>query len=557
VIHRRLLQIAGTVFGPIVGLAGIGVTLSALNIAFALSAGFVITTLIGGDETMVTALAILGAVTVARAILIWLREPLIVRVGASVRVALRRRLLEQLTTVPADQRDSGRTSATVIDGVEGLDAYYTRYLPQLLVVFVVPLGIVLLVTSYSFVAGVVLATSTAIAVLIPRIWDARLLSNGRRRWDAFSALSSAYVETLQQIPLLRMFGATERISTQLAGGAQKLRLSTMKQLRVSLVETLISASAMHLGTILAVIASLHLAVTDDAQSAVAVTVLLLARECFRPMQDLATNWHAGYLGLTAVDGLDHLLSLRSTITTTGAHASAATSGSIAVSNVTYRHPTSRSGVVDLNLRIGAGETIALVGPSGSGKSTLARLLEREIDPLQGRISIDGIDLRDFTGHARSQSVVAIPQDPTLFAWSVRDNLRLYSPHATREAIEQAARTADLHDVICELPSGYDTVLAENGGQLSGGQRQRLAIARALLSPAPILILDEVTSALDSGTEQRVMDAIATTQRRTIIIIAHRESACMHVDRWISLTDGRVAASGHGRPLHPLGSGGNS
>ena len=554
-IHRRLLQIAGAVSGAIVGLAVIGVALSILHIAFAVSVGSVITALIRGENDMLPALVILGSVTLARAIMIWIREPLTVRVGASVRVTLRRRLLAQLITVPSGERDSGRTSATVIDGVEGLDAYYTRYLPQLLVVLVVPLGIMLLVASYSRDSGIVLAAAAAMAVLIPRIWDARLLRNGRRRWDAFSGLSSAYVEAFQRIPLLRTFGATRRISAQLAVGAQQLRLSTMKQLRVSIVETVISASAMHLGTILAVTAALYATVVGDAQSATAVTVLLLARECFRPMQDLATNWHAGYLGLTAVDGLDRLLSLRSTITSTGTHAIAATSGSIDMFNVTYRHPGSGSGVADLTLRITAGETVAIVGPSGSGKSTLARLLERDIDPLHGRISIGGIELRAFTAHARSQSVVVVPQDPTLFAWTVHDNLRLYSPRVTRAEIEQAARTADIHDVICALPNGYDTVLAENGEQLSGGQRQRLAIARALLAPAPVLILDEVTSALDSNTEQKVMDAIAKTQSRTTIIIAHRESACVHVDRWIALTDGRITASGQGRPFHSIGPGG--
>ncbi|MGV8913368.1 MAG: ABC transporter ATP-binding protein/permease [Rhodoglobus sp.] len=554
-IHRRLAQIAGTVLGPIVGLAAVGIILSLLHSVFAISLGSVIVTLIRDDGNTVTALVILGAVTGTRAIVIWIREPLTVRVGATVRVALRLRLLSKLITVPSHERDSGRTAATVIDGVEGLDPYYTRYLPQLIVVFVVPLGVVLLVTDYSSTAGVVLAISAACAVLVPRIWDAKLLRDGRQRWDAFAAISSAYVETLQRVPLLRTFGATERISAQLKGDAQQLRITTMKQLRVSLVESFISASAMHLGIIAAMISALYAVTTDNAQAATAVPVLMLARECFRPMQELSANWHAGYLGLTAVDGLDHLLSLQSTIATTGSHSVAARKGTIDVVDVTYRHPKTRRGIRHLTLRIDAGETVAVIGPSGSGKSTLARLLEREIDPLHGSIAIDGVDLRDYTAAARSASVVVVPQDPTFFAWSVLENLRLYAPDATREHIEQVARIAEIHETIVALPGGYETVLAENGEQLSGGQRQRLAIARALLSTAPVLILDEVTSALDSDTERLVMDAIAQTQSRTTIIIAHRESACTHVGRWIELVDGRIAASGQGQPAHLIGSGG--
>ncbi|MFD2025207.1 ABC transporter ATP-binding protein [Promicromonospora aerolata] len=214
-------------------------------------------------------------------------------------------------------------------------------------------------------------------------------------------------------------------------------------------------------------------------------------------------------------------------------------------------PRTGTGLDGLSLQVRPGERLAVVGPSGSGKSTLARLLEREIDPGTGRLQVDDVDLRDYTRRARSRSVVVVPQDPTLFAWTVRDNLRLYRPEATDAEIERACTVADVHDVVRALPAGYDTVLAENGEQLSGGQRQRLAIARGLLSPAPVLVLDEVTSALDPDTERRVMDAVAAASpHRTTVLIAHRESACVHADRWVALRDGRAVAYGDGPPTLP-------
>jgi ABC-type transport system involved in cytochrome bd biosynthesis fused ATPase/permease subunit len=551
VVHRRLLQLAGAVPGAILALAGLGIALSALHVAFAISTGSVIAVLVRGEGDPLPAVAALIAITLARGVLTGVREPVAAHLGAGVRVRLRRRLLTRLGAVPVAERDSGQATATVVDGVDGLDAYYTRYLPQLLVVLVVPAVVVVLVLAHATGAGVVLASAATLAIVAPRVWDLRLLHTGRRRWDRFTRLSSDYVEALQHIPLLRAFGATGRISARLADDADHLRGSTMAQLRLSLVETFVSAAAMHLGIVLAVVSALAAVLSGDLRAASSVTVLLLARECFRPVQELGTSWHAGYLGLTAVDGLDRLLSRTPAVAEDGARSAPARAGSVEVDDVTYHHPGTGRGVSGLSLRVAPGEILAVVGPSGSGKSTLARLLEREVDPGAGQLRIDDVDLRDYTRRARSRSVVVVPQDPTLFAWSVRDNLRLYRPAATDAEVERACAVADVHDVVRALPAGYGTVLAENGAQLSGGQRQRLAIARALLSPAPVLVLDEVTSALDADTERRVMDALATASpARTTVIIAHRESACVHADRWIALRDGRTVAHGDGPPALP-------
>lgn len=547
-VHRRLLQLAGAVPGAILALAGLGIVLSTLHIAFALTAGSVVTALVDGGGDPLPGLTALVVITLLRGVLIGVREPTATRVGAGVRIRLRRRLLLQLSAVPAAERDSGQATATVIDGVDGLDAYYTRYLPQLVVVLVVPAIVVALVWARSPGAGVVLALAAAVAVLAPRAWDARLLRTGRRRWGRFTRLSSDYVEALQHVPLLRSFGATRRVAARIAAEADELRGSTMAQLRLSLVETLVSGVALHLGTVLAVFAALAAVVSGDARATAAMTVLLLARECFRPVQDLGTSWHAGYLGLTAVDGLERLLSRRPAVSEDGTHTTTALAGSLVVDDVTYHYPGTTTGVRGLSLRVAPGETLAVVGPSGSGKSTLARLLERDIDPDAGQVRVDDVDLRAYTRGARSRSVVVVPQDPVLFAWSVRDNLRLYRPTATDAEIERACRLADVHDVVTALPDGYDTVLAENGEQLSGGQRQRLAIARALLSPAPVLVLDEVTSALDPATEKRVVDAVArAASDRTVLVIAHRASACVHANRWIALRDGGLTGTGDGPP----------
>ncbi|MFD6138662.1 ATP-binding cassette domain-containing protein [Promicromonospora sp. NPDC060271] len=553
-IHRRLLQLAGAVRGAILALAAVGLVLSALHVAFAVLVGLVVAALVRdagavGAGDVGGPLTALAAVALVRAVVIWARESLTTRVGVSVRLRLRSRLLDQVAAVPEAGRRAGRTAATVIDGVDGLDAYYTRYLPQLVVVLLVPAAIVVVVAALAPAAGAALAIAAAVAVLAPRLWDARLLRNGRDRWDAFARLSGDYVEALQSIPLLRSFGAAERVGAELDERAENLRARTMSQLRMSLVESALSGLAVHVGVVAAVLAALAAVVTGSATATTAVLVLMLARECFRPVSELGQYWHAGYQGLTAVDGLDALLSAEPAVRGEGARTAPAPDGAaVELSDVTYRYPGTGTGVSGIDLRIEPGETVAVLGPSGAGKSTLARLLERGADPDQGAVRVDGTDLRDYTLSALRRSVVVVPQDPVLFAWSVRENLRLYRPDADDAEVRAAAAAADAHDLISALPEGYDTVLTEDGQQLSGGQRQRIAIARALLARAPVLVLDEVTSALDADTERRVVEGIFDhATERTTIVVAHRLSAAERCTRWVRIERGRVTASGEGPP----------
>jgi ATP-binding cassette subfamily B protein len=201
-------------------------------------------------------------------------------------------------------------------------------------------------------------------------------------------------------------------------------------------------------------------------------------------------------------------------------------------------------VRDVSLRAGPGETIALVGPTGSGKSTAMSLLYRAFDPSEGRILIDGVDLRDLALNNLRSNISVVFQEPMLFARTIRDNLLVGKPDASEAELWDALARAQAQDVVERLPEGLDTVLSERGRSLSGGERQRLSIARALLKDAPILILDEATSALDANTERKLKLAIdAAMQGRTTFVIAHRLSTVRNATNILVFDQGRIVETG--------------
>ena len=221
-------------------------------------------------------------------------------------------------------------------------------------------------------------------------------------------------------------------------------------------------------------------------------------------------------------------------------------GEIALQGVSFRFPTrpDAPALDGIDLTIRPGETVALVGPSGAGKTTVIQLIQRFWDPVQGRVTLDGVDLRDMTRTDFREQMALVPQDPVIFAASAADNIRLGKPDASDAQVIAAAKAAHAHDFIVGLPQGYDTALGERGVMLSGGQRQRVAIARAILRDAPVLLLDEATSALDAESESLVQTAVnRLAEGRTTIVVAHRLATVKKADRIVVLDQGRIVAQG--------------
>ncbi|MCX7032702.1 MAG: ABC transporter transmembrane domain-containing protein [Arenimonas sp.] len=221
-------------------------------------------------------------------------------------------------------------------------------------------------------------------------------------------------------------------------------------------------------------------------------------------------------------------------------------GRIAMQGVRFHYPTrpDTAALDDFSLTVEPGETVALVGPSGAGKSTVFQLLLRFHDPEAGQVTLDGVDLRQLDPEALRRQVALVPQDPVIFGATARENIRYGRLEADAAQIEAAARSAEAHEFLVDLPQGYDSELGERGARLSGGQQQRLAIARALLKDAPVLLLDEATSALDAQSERAVQQALERLMHgRTTLVIAHRLATVLQADRIVVMDKGRIVAQG--------------
>jgi len=452
--------------------------------------------------------------------------------ATTVEADLRRRVLDAVLTVgPPSLRRTGEVIGPATEGIDAAGGLAGTFLPQLIAGMSIPILVGIIVAIIDPVTAVVLILLLPVTPVLLRFLERRFSSVSARYRVTADQLAARFLDGVQGLRTLKAFDRATDYGDEIAAEAERLRVETMSLLRVNQLALLAVDSLFTLGT---VVAASAMAATRAAAGAIsvgeAVAIVLLGMMLIEPLTLIGRFFYVGAIGRAAAGQIRELLRLASGFTVPPT-ASGATPGAIEFAGVGFSYEEGRPAATDVTFQVEPGERVALVGPSGAGKTTVAHLALGLLRPSRGTIRIGG-------------RAVLVPQRPFLFHGSVADNLRLARPDATEHEMWAALEAAELAHVVARRPGGLEVAVGERGLQISGGEAQRLAIARALLVDAPIVILDEPTSNVDLDTEARLHNAMGILmEHRTVVIIAHRRSTIVGVDRILLMEEGTIAASG--------------
>ena len=527
------------------GLAATGLILVQASLLARLLAGAVTGT---GITMLVGSLGALLAVLLARAAASYGGETAALRAAAAVKSQLRRRLTEHALRLGPSwmtRHSSGEVTTLATRGLDGLDAYFARYLPQLVLACVVPFAVLIRVSLADWVSGLIIGLTLPLMPVFAILVGLRTKAVTQRQWRLLARLGGHFLDVVEGLPTLKLFGRGKPQAEVIAEVTGDYRKATMSSLRIAFLSGFaLELTAAVATALVAVQVGLRL-LAGHMSYQTALLVLLLTPEAYLPLRAVGAQFHASTEGAAAARDVFEILD--TPVPAAAASARAARrpvdlrNDTIHLSDVTLtypgRHHDALSGV---SLSIRPGDRITLIGPSGAGKSSLLALLLRFAQPTGGRIEAGGADLASVPLDEWRRQIAWVPQHPYLFAASVSDNIALGYPAATRTAIRAAARSAGAAEFIEDLPQGYATMLGERGLRLSSGQRQQIALARAFLRDAPLLLLDEPAAHLDAASAARLEAVINTlSARRTVIQVSHAPSHA-NTSRVLTLDHGQLS-----------------
>ncbi|HUO70362.1 MAG TPA: thiol reductant ABC exporter subunit CydD [Solirubrobacteraceae bacterium] len=458
---------------------------------------------------------------------------------SELRLALvQKRLRDQPLAV--DSAGGGEIAAAAVQGIEALEGYFARYLPQVVLASVVPLLVVLWVAFVDLESAVIMLLTLPLVPVFMWLIGRYTEQRTRERWQALQRLSTHFLDVVRGLPTLRAFGRARHQVSVLGEVSERYRRATMGTLRVSFLSGSVLELAATLGVALVAVTAGVRLVGGGLGLQAGLTVLILAPELYLPFRRLGAEYHASADGLAVAERMFALLDTPAAAAPGGPRSAPSPArASVRLERVSFSYPARPGLVLDgLSLELPPGEAVALVGESGAGKSTVAALLLGMLQPTSGRISVGGIDLRSCQIDAWRQLIAWVPQQPTLFRGTVAANIRLGNPDADDDSVCAAAARAGADEFIGGLPDGYATVIGDGGRSLSPGERRRIGLARAFVRNAPLVILDEPTADLDPRSVELVAAAVRRlAPGRTMLLIAHRPELVRDVDRVVRLQRG--------------------
>ena len=496
----------------------------------------------------------------------WLANYFMVPIRTGVLRDLRQQLYDKILSLPMGYFTEARRGDVMSRMTNDVNEVESSIMSALDILFKDPIMILvylitLFVISWQLTLFVLLLMPIAI-FFIGRI--GRSLKRASTKGQEQNAeILSSIDETLLGLRVVKGFNAQPKLQARFA---QLINATRTTFNRINRRYYLAHPLSEFLGTVLIAIilwfgGLLILGEHSTIDASTFIYYLVIFYSIINPAKDLSKAAYGIRRGLASLERIDAVLNTQSNIVEPAQPQPVVFEKEISLNHVSFAYQAEREVLSDIDITIPKGQTIALVGQSGSGKTTLTDLVPRFYDPQQGAVTIDGTDIRSFSTHDLRELMGIVCQEPILFNDTVYNNITfgvdttLPAPNGMTwaKAVEQAARIANAHAFIADMPEGYQTVIGDRGSRLSGGQRQRLSIARAILKNPPILILDEATSALDSESEQLVQQALEQLMKdRTTLVVAHRLSTIKHADLICVLHEGRIVERGTHEQLYQLG-----
>jgi ATP-binding cassette subfamily C protein CydD len=478
----------------------------------------------------------------------WAGQQASIRIRRSLRSLLLNHISRLGPAYTGNQR-SGELSSILLEQIEALDGFFARYLPQMALAALLPLVILAFIFPVNWAAGLIFLLTAPLVPIFMALVGTRAAEANRRNFAALSRLGSHFLDVVQGIVTLKLFDRSRAQVREVETGANEFRERTMQVLRLAFLSSAvleffasvsIAVVAVYLG--FSFLGHLDFGYWDAPVNLYqGLFILLLAPEFYLPLRELGTHYHARQEAVAAADRLRELLDTSAEAVSQQGGGMDANVDEVSLVDATLTYPGRERPVFNsINLTLKRGRLVALVGPSGTGKSSLLQALLGFRRLNAGQVLINQKPLDEIGTHAWLEQVAWVSQHTTLFPGTLRDNLLLAAPAANEHELYRALEQSNALEFVQRLPQGLDSVVGEQGAGLSGGQIQRLALARAFLKDAPVLLLDEPTANLDRDSEQLVLESLQTLcSGRLVLMLTHRRASMLRADEVWRLDNGQL------------------
>ena len=514
-----------------------------------------------------SALLLLTSAIIIRGIVFWISAFVVQSTASKIKVTIRDRLFRKIQVLGpswTERQNSGELASTAVEGVEKLDAYYSRFVPAAIHMAIVPIVLALFVFSIDWLSGLILIITGPLIPVFMSLIGMKAQSQTQKQWSTLRFLSAHFLDAIQGIRTLKLFSQVRQKHADVVRISDRFRQSTLGILKIAFLSGFVLELFASLATALVAVEIGVRLIEGHIDFQLGLFVLLLAPEYYLPFRMFGAQHHAGMDGSEAAGRIFEILDTSNIKVVQNSEINISSVQfetdpdrtdpvcdvpdppyHIRFTGLSYTYPGNMSSTLSkCSFDLFPGVTTALAGLSGSGKSTITKLLSRQILPDEGQILVNEIPHTHFDEFEWLGKIGLVNQSTWLFDGTILSNLLAARPEASSEEVVEAAAAAGAHDFISRLPQGYSTKTGELGVRFSGGERQRISIARAFLKDAPILILDEPSSALDPESESIINKALKKLlQNRTVLVIAHRLSTVRQADRILLLENGQISALG--------------